>query len=244
MPLDLTTAQQELDEARALLATLQEQVRDGDDTVTAQQLADQKELIALAELRVTAAERAEKQAAADDLAARATAVGQQVRDLVSEDSTASLVSAVQAVMTAVDTLVSAASARQAAIVEVATAAETMNAELGGSRDDPWPSAAYGFRGSASNYPAGVTALGQGRAFATPVGELLGVALSAALVGRREDRRRAAEMMAGIQTTVQGKAAGVPGLSSALRLTSQQWAALGTVARYESTEQGRRPDQGM
>jgi multidrug efflux pump subunit AcrA (membrane-fusion protein) len=240
MPRDLATAQAELDEARATLATLQEQVRDGDETVTAQQLADQRELISLAELRVTAAERAEKQAAADDLDARATAVGDAVRDLVGEDSTAPLVTAVQAVMDAVAGLATAASTREAEIREVAAAAESMNAELGWSPNNPLPSDRYGFRGQASTFPVSVMALGQGRAVATPVGELLGIALCAALVGQPDARRSAAEMMRGLQAGVQGRAAGVPGLPEALRLTAEEWQQLGERGRYEATEQGRRP----
>lgn len=242
MPLDLATAQQELDDARATLATLEEQVRDGDEDITAQQLADQKELIGLAELRVTAAERAEQQATAADLEARALAVRDDVRDLIAEDSTAALVTAVQGVMTAVAALVSAAGSRETAIREVAAAAESMNAELGADSDEPWPTSRYGFRGSASNLPITVVALGRGRAVATPVGELLGVALAAALAGQYETRRRAAALMTGVQTAVQGTAAVVPGLPSALRLTTQQWAALDTRARYEATEQGRKPVQ--
>ncbi|WP_435272204.1 hypothetical protein [Streptomyces parvulus] len=240
MPLDLATAQQELDDARATLATLQEQVRNGDEDVTAQQLADQRELIGLAELRVEAAQRAETQAAAADQEARALAIRDDIRDLVAEDSTASLLTAVQGVMTAVAALVTAAGARETAIRETAAAAESMNAELGWTPGNMPATDAYGFRGSASNFPITIVALGQGRVVATPVGELLGVALSAALVGRSGDRRRAAEAMTGTQGAVQGTAAGVPGLPAALRLTSQQWAALDTSARYEATEQGRRP----
>lgn len=239
MPLDLATARAELDDARATLATLQEQVRNGDDTVTAQQLADQRELIEYAALRVTAAQRAEQQAAADDLDARATAVGDAVRDLVAEDSTAPLVTAVQAVISAVQGLAAAADERETRIRKVASAGESMNAELGWSPRNPWPSRQYGFLAQTTP-PVNVVAVDTGRAVATPLGELLGAAVASALVGRSGALSTAAQLMSGVPEGVARVSAGVPGLADALRLTAEQWQALDERARSQATQQGRTP----
>ncbi|URN12497.1 hypothetical protein LUW77_14960 [Streptomyces radiopugnans] len=62
-PDDVTAAEQEAAEAEQLLTALEERVRDGDDTVTADQLASTRELGRFARLRAEAARRKAERAA-------------------------------------------------------------------------------------------------------------------------------------------------------------------------------------
>ncbi|MFH9038973.1 hypothetical protein ACH4FA_06355 [Streptomyces sp. NPDC017966] len=239
MPLDLVTAQQQLDDARATLATLQEQVRDGDASVTPEQLADQRHLIEYAQLRVTAAQRAEQEAAAAALDARARATGDRVYDLVTTDSTAPLTDAVRAVIDAVTALVQAADKREATIREVAAEATNMNGELGAGPGNHWPTRRYGYMAQVTP-PVSVSTIEEGTARAVPAGELLGVALAAALVDRADVRQQAAQTASAIPEAVAHSIAGVPGLAAALRYTPEEWQTLDERARYEASAQGRRP----
>ncbi|GHH38194.1 hypothetical protein [Streptomyces candidus] len=235
----LDTARTEAEQARALVEALAEQVRSGDETVTAEQIGEQRELADLADLRVTAAERKLTSAVAADLDARASAAGDNIRALVAEDSTEPLITAVKGVMAAVEALVQAAANREATIHETAAAGVALNGELGWSPDTPWPSDRYGFRAQNTS-PVSVMALRQGRAVATPAGELLGIALAAALVGQSGIRQMAADLMTTMPGAVPNRADGVPGLMDALRYTPQEWQALGQAARGEAYGQNRQP----
>ncbi|MEU8891143.1 hypothetical protein [Streptomyces sp. NPDC048442] len=235
----LDTARTEAQQARALVDALAEQVRSGDETVTAEQISTQRELADMADLRVTAAERKLTAAVDADLDARATATGDNIRALVAEDSTQPLITAVKAVMTAVQTLVQAAAAREATIREAAHEGASLNRELGWSPDDPWPSRQYGFMAQ-STEPVNVLAVDQGRAVATPAGELLGIALAAALVGQDGARTTAADLMTSMPGAVPNRAVGVPGLVDALRLSPEEWQALDARARSDAHGQGRQP----
>ncbi|WP_406469050.1 hypothetical protein OH738_18130 [Streptomyces hirsutus] len=215
MPLDLATAQAELDDARAILATLQEQVRNGNQDITPQQLADQRELIAFAELRITAAERAERAAAAEALTARAEAVGARARTLVEEDSTEPITTAVRAVIASVRDLLTAAADRHATIHEVAVEGVRLNEELGRSDNDAWPSRAYGFM--AQTHPtASVTAMGAGRAEAVAAHRLLVVAIAAALEDQAGMRSQVARELTGTRDGLAHLAQLTPGVAEALR----------------------------
>ncbi|MFF9215504.1 hypothetical protein [Streptomyces viridosporus] len=238
MPLDLPTAQSELDDARAVLAALEEQVRDGGD-VTPQQLADQRELIAFAELRVEAAERAEKKAAAEALDARARAAGEHARTLVAEDATEPLIDAAKAVMDAVRDLMQVAGERNATIRQVAAEGARVNEELGSGPGRPWPTDKYGYR--ASTNPGSVRVRGEGHATVVPGGRILGVALAAALVGQPDARRSVLDYVGGIPAMVAKVATtDLPGLADALRLSPEEWEAIDPRFRYEASAQGRRP----
>lgn len=235
----LDTARREAREAATLGEELRERVRSGED-ITAAQLAAQDQLAELAQLRITAAERKLAEAQKADLDARATAIRDDVRDLIDEDSTAAIVTAARGVMTAVAALVSASATREAAIREVATAAESMNAELGWTPGNMPATDRYGFRGQASTLPISAMSLGEGRVVAVPVGEVLGAALSAVLVGQSEERHRAREILGFPGENTKRVLEGVPGLADALRFTAEEWQALDQRARYEASQQGRRP----
>lgn len=235
----LDTARREADEARTLADELADRVRDGDTEVTAEQLGAQRQLAELAKLRVEAAERKLQAASAADLDARAKDTAKRVRALVADDSAEPLVDAARAVMDAVHDLVSVAAEREAAIREVAVDGQNMNDALGANTADPWPSRRYGFLAQSSP-PVNVTAVGEGRAVAVPVGDLLGAVVSAALLGRSDARNTAARIMVGIPESIARVTAGVPGLADALRITPERWQTLNQQARYEATQQGRRP----
>ncbi|MGG8409946.1 hypothetical protein ACM614_26935 [Streptomyces sp. 12297] len=235
----LATARTEADQAREVVDALAERVRGGDQAVTAAEIADHRGLAELAELRVEAAERKLATAVAADRDARARAIGDRVRDLVDTDSTAPLIDAVKAVMGAVSALVDIASERRELIRATAVEGVAMNEELGRSRDNPWPSRAYGFMCQTTG-GINVTAVGQGHAQAFQVGDLLGVALATALAGQTEARRQLAHMVTTIPEAIEHTAKSVPGLAEALQCTREQYEELARPAQLEAARQGRMP----
>lgn len=187
----LETARREAAEATSLVTELADRVRDGDTDVTAEQMAGQKQLAELAQLRITAAERKLAAAVSADLDARARATADRARALVDEDSTAPVLDAVRAVAGAVRTLMQVSADRHDAIRQVATEGVLMNEELGRSDNEPFPSRAYGFM--ASTLPElNITAVDQGHARAIPAGRVLGLVLRAVL--DRDSQRKATEML--------------------------------------------------
>lgn len=209
----LDTARTEATEAAALIETLAERVRDGDTDVTAEQMAGQRQLAELAQLRVTAAERKLTAAQSADLDARARAVADRIAALVDEDSTAPILDAARTVMTAVQALVSVSEERHATIRDVAVDGVHMNEELGRSSNDPWPSRdRYGFMTQSSPQPH-VVAVGEGSATAIPAGRVLGLVLRAALDG--PSVRQATEMLGLSGEGLQHHTAAISGLAEAL-----------------------------
>lgn len=239
----LETARREATEAASLIDTLAERVREGDSEVTAEQMAGQKQLAELAELRVTAAERKLVQAQRADLDARARAVGDRARALVAEDSTEDIVDAAAAVLEAATRLLTLSGERDAAIREVANDAVQINEQLGRSDNNPWPSRDYGFMGQ--SYPPGVSAVGHGRAESIHAGAVLGAILAAALAGQSEAQRRAAEILRVPAESTRRVLDNVPGLAAALRYDRAAWEKLPQQVRGEAARQGRQPlpDEG-
>ncbi|MFE1344714.1 hypothetical protein [Streptomyces sp. NPDC058757] len=191
----LETAQREAEEARTLVDTLAEGVRDGAEDITGADIAAQRQLAELAGLRVTAAERKLKDAVAADLDARAQAAAGRVRALVAADSTTALCDAAQDVVAAVQALVRVADERASAIRDVAAEGVRLNEELGRSDNDPWPSRAYGFTAQTSP-EASVTAVGEGRTTSVPVHRILGAVLASALIEHGSTRSEVARVMEG------------------------------------------------
>ncbi|MEV6752374.1 hypothetical protein [Streptomyces sp. NPDC051214] len=240
----LDTARREATEAAALIDTLAERVREGDSEITGEQMAGQKQLAELAELRVTAAERKLAEAQRVDLDARARAVGDRARTLVADDSTEGIVDAAGDVLEAATRLLALSAARDATIREVANDAVAMNEQLGRSDRNPWPSRDYGFMGQ--NFPpVGVTAVGQGRAEAVHAGAVLGAILAAALAGQSEAQRRASEILGLRGESTKRVLDSVPGLAAALRYDRAAWDKLPQDVRNEAARQGRQPlrDEG-
>ncbi|MCB5166041.1 hypothetical protein LG634_14495 [Streptomyces bambusae] len=237
----LATARTEADQARELVEALAERVRGGDQAVTAEQIGGQRQLAELAGLRVEAAERKLATAVAADRDARARAIGDRVRDLVAADSTAPLIDAVKAVMGAVAALVDVASERRELIRATAVEGVAMNDELGRSQSDPWPSRAYGFMAQTTG-GINVVAVDRGHVQAFQVGDLLGVALAAALAGQTDACRQLAHMVTTTPEAVEHTAKGVPGLAEALRCTREEYEGLARPAQLEAARQGRAPVQ--
>ncbi|GAA1557081.1 hypothetical protein GCM10009731_09300 [Streptomyces globosus] len=235
----LETARTEAEQAREVVELLAERVRDGAADVTAEELASRRGLAELAELRVTAAERKLAAALAADLDARARAMGDRIRALVDEDTTAPLIDAVRAVMAAVQDLAAAAADRTGKIRTAAMDGVALNDELGRSQDNPFPSRTYGYMAQSSP-SATITALDGGSATAFPVGNLLGLALAAALPGDHDVRRSLVETLTRPPEGIEHLARGVPGLPEALRIDRETWETLPPAAQREAARQGRQP----
>lgn len=90
----LAAAQQDAADAQALAVALEARVVDGDEAVTAEELAARKDLAHFAELRVKAAERQQERVTAVQLAADIEALGQEAR-LAATLGTARLATAAQ-----------------------------------------------------------------------------------------------------------------------------------------------------
>ncbi|AWK08247.1 hypothetical protein DDQ41_04055 [Streptomyces spongiicola] len=117
-------AEQEANEAEQLLAALEERVRDGDEHVTAQQLADARELGRFAKLRAEAARRKADRAAARE------AERQRADRLAQAAATAAPGGPLDADTLAADTLAAAYATARDAVRAFVTASEAYNAAIG------------------------------------------------------------------------------------------------------------------
>jgi hypothetical protein len=214
----LETAQREATEARDLVDELAERVRDGDTDVTAEQMAGQKQLAELAELRVTAAERKLAEAVRVDLDARARATSDRIRALVDDDSTAPILDAARAVTAAVNRLLTVSAERHDTIRRVAIEGAALNEELGRTQDDPWPCRAYGFMAQAT--PPSVTAEGHGGAGALSAGQVLGLVLYAAVRDEPKLYQHVTEALSGTRAGFEHRAAEISGLAEVLAETTE------------------------
>lgn len=218
----LDTARSEAEQAAELIEALAERVRAGDDDVTAEQIASQRQLAELAELRVTGAERKLAAAEAADRDARAKAIGTAARKLISTDDTQPITDAVRDAVAALEHLLDVTATRTARIHEVAEQAVKVNEELKSADPaaGPWPSTAYGFRGQ--TYPAHVAVMGEGTAGAVRPGRMAAAVLAMALNGDRSLAAEAREVFnAPFEHVIERLNAEVPGLADAIRATREE-----------------------
>ncbi|MGW2438753.1 hypothetical protein ACWCY1_18725 [Streptomyces goshikiensis] len=237
----LDTARTEAAQAHEVIEALAERVREGDEQVTAEQIAGQRQLAELAELRVEAAERKLAAAVTADRDARAKAIAAAARDLIDADDMQPLTDAVRAAVAALERVAALAAVRSARIHATARDAVAINEELKEANPaaGPWPSDAYDFRGQ--TFPASVTVLRQGRAAAVPPGRLAAVALALALTGDRQMEADARETLtAPTDSLVARVTAEIPGLAEAVRVTAEEWQAAPQDTRYRLTQQSRNP----
>ncbi|MEU3413748.1 hypothetical protein ABZ760_21175 [Streptomyces sp. NPDC006658] len=242
MPRDLATAQAELDEARATLATLQEQVREGDDTVTAQQLADQRELIAFAELRVEAAQRTETRIREDQRAALGAAAKQAAEHLISGAGMDEIADATRAAVDALAHLAALANKRNAQIAEIGARLLQLDNDLqaAGEVSGPWGSKRYGVWGDRTR----VVVPGVGDVVPIEVGALTVTAVVAGLgatpEGRQAQTEHAQRFHGMRDQVVRSLLDRHTQLADVLRVSGEEFAAADARGRYELSEQGRRP----
>ncbi|MEU0671594.1 hypothetical protein ABZ330_01640 [Streptomyces sp. NPDC006172] len=242
MPRDLATAQAELDEARAVLGTLQEQVRDGDTSVTPQQLADQRELISFAELRVEAAERTETRAREDHRAALGAAAKEAAEQLITGPGMDEVAAATRAAVDAIARLAQVAYDRNERIAEVGTQLARLDDDLiaAGETSERWGSRKYGVWGDRSR----VIVPGTGRAPSLDVGALTTVAVIAGVGsdarGREAQTSHAGHFHGLRDQVVRNLLEAYPQLAAALAVSREEFAAADERGRYVLTEQGRRP----
>ncbi|MFJ7204270.1 hypothetical protein ACIQWR_12140 [Streptomyces sp. NPDC098789] len=218
----LDTARAEADQAHEVVEALTERVREGDEQVTAEHIAGQRQLAELAGLRVTAAERKLTAAEAADRDARAQAIAADARTLISTDDTRPVLDAVQAAVAALEHLLAVTASRTARIHEVAEQAVKVNEEL--KRSDPaagpWPSSNYGFR--AQTFPAHVAVMGEGTADAIRPGRMAAAVLAMALDGDRSLTGEARQVFnAPFEHVIERLNADVLGLAGALRTTREE-----------------------
>ncbi|KJY18389.1 MULTISPECIES: hypothetical protein [unclassified Streptomyces] len=235
----LDTARTEAEQARGLVADLAERVREGDEDVTGEQILAQRQLAELAGLRVEAAERKLAAAVGADRDARAKAVAAAARKLISQDDMQPVYDAAKAAVEALQHLVAVSTARTERIKAVSVEAVIINDELkavaraaaaagmtpGGAMpiryeaEEPWPSAAYGFRGQ--TFPPTVTVLGEGTATAVRPGRMAASVLALALTDDRQLAGEAREVFnASFSSTIERLMAEVPGLDEVLRKPAQ------------------------
>ncbi|OQD52734.1 hypothetical protein BM536_031995 [Streptomyces phaeoluteigriseus] len=242
MPRDLATAQAELDTARATLATLQEQVRDGSPDVTPQQLADQRELIAFAELRVEAAQRTETRIRDEERAALGAAAKRAAVQLIEGDGMDAVAAAERAAVDALAHLASVAYARNARIAEVGTMVVRLDGDLevAGAGKAPGNTRRYGIWGDRGH----VVVQGVGSVSLLDVGALTTTAVVAGLgvdpVGRDAQTRHMTTFHGLRDQVVHGLLEAYPQLAEVLHVTPEEFAAADERGRYLLTLQGRRP----
>ncbi|MEU8535463.1 hypothetical protein [Streptomyces parvulus] len=236
----MATAQAELDDARATLATLEEQVRDGDD-VTPQQLSAQRELISFAELRVEAAQRTEARMREDERAELAGTAKTAATDLLTGDSADALAAAAKTAADALATLAGLAFEWNAKVEEIGTTLAGIDADLTIQFDaEPWGSKRYGIWGARDR----VSVPGVGMATQMDVGALTVTVLLAGLTGTPESRAaldQHGHRFTGLRNlTARGFLEAFPAVAEALRATPQELAAADQRSRVDILEQGRGP----
>lgn len=242
MPRDLKTAQAELTEARTVLETLAERVRDGDDQVTPEQLATQRELISFAELRIVAAERTETRIREEQRVSLAAAAKTAAEQLITGPGPAEIAAATRRAVDALAALAALAKARNAQISEIGTTLTQLDTDLtaAGETEEPWGTRRYGVWGDRTR----VIVPGVGDASQLNLGDLTVTAVVAGLGSDSAGREAAAHHMArfhgmrnqGVRNTLDQ----VPGLADALRCTQEEWDAADQVGRNALGTQGRRP----
>ncbi|WP_327169213.1 hypothetical protein [Streptomyces subrutilus] len=183
------TAAAELAEARALLATMTERVREGDPYVTPTQLATQRELIAFAELRVEAAQRKETRVRAEERAALAGAAREAAEQLLTGPGTEEIAAATRDAVDALARLAGLVQARNERIVEIGSTLVQLDEDLkaAGEVTGPWGTRKFGVWGNRD----GVMVDGIGRAEVVPMGRL-SVAVTVAGLGEDNPGRAAQE----------------------------------------------------
>lgn len=184
-----TTAAAELAEARALLDTMTERVRDGDLDVSPEQLATQRELIAFAELRVEAAQRKETRIRAEERTALAGAAREAAEQLLTGPSTDEIAAAAREAVTALARLAGLVYGRNERIAEIGSTLVQLDDDLkaAGETTGAWGTRKFGVWGNRDS----VTVDGTGRAEAIPMGRL-SVAVTVAGLGQGDAGRTAQE----------------------------------------------------
>ncbi|MGW2580635.1 hypothetical protein ACWCYZ_04725 [Streptomyces virginiae] len=241
----LDTATSEAEQARSLVAALTERVREGDEDVTGEQLAAQRQLAEFAELRVTGAERKLTNAIDADRHARCTEAVETARRLLDADDTRPVVDAVTAIRTAVVQLVDVVSARNADIEAAGSRLELLNDELGreagtlGERGS-WPLFdQFQARGDRSHILVRDPKAGGRSATALSTIDLATAALMTVLCGD-PNTMHFGERLRLPHDTVRALGEVVPGLADAWRTTPEEWAALHTTGQTRASQQGRDP----
>ena len=233
----VTDAKTEAEEARQLVDALADRVRDGDQDVTPEQLAGQKQLAEFARLRLDAAHRQHARAATEAREARAQRAADAGRDLLDADDTQPILDAARAALDALTTLVRVARERNDAIRAAGVQLDTANAELlQAGEPGPFPIRRFGVTGDANV----VIVPGTGRTATVHPGHLVGAMAHLALTGDGWEQRNAREVVGGLDAGVQRIGEEVPGLAEAWRVTPEEWAAAPQDARAQIIEQGRRP----
>jgi hypothetical protein len=242
-PPDTTVAdaQAEAAEAADLLAALTDRVRAGDESITASELAAQKQLAEFATLRVEAAQRRHAADLEGARASTARAAVDAARGLLAPASIAPLVDAVTAVKNAVADLIAFVDDRNARIAEIGTTLSTISQELAAyGATGLWPTERYGIRSDGQS----VTVLGAGHVHRVSAGQLAAAALVVGLDGAVEPVQAEADargLLGGlVDAQVRKLGEELPALADAWRYTPEEWATAGQRQRYRATEQGRRP----
>lgn len=242
MPRDLATAEQELHEARTALEALNDRVRDGDDDVTPEQLATQRELISFAELRVEAAQRTETRIREEERAALAASAKQAAQSLINGSGMDEIAAAERAAVDAIAHLAAIANARNARIAEVGTTLVGLDEalELAGAGSAPGNTRRYGVWGGRDH----LVVENVGRVTALDVGVLTTAAVVAGLgvdpIGRDAQNRHMKAFHGLRDQVVRNLLEAYPQLAEVLRVSAEEFEAADERGRYELSEQGRRP----
>ncbi|MER7969688.1 hypothetical protein ABTX35_11970 [Streptomyces sp. NPDC096080] len=243
MPRDLTTAQQELADARATLAALEEQVRDGAD-VTPQQLSGQRELISFAELRVEAAQRTEARMREDERVALAAAAKTAALELIAGEGMVEIAAAARTAADALAAVTALVAARNTAIAEVGTSLVDLDTDLvvNAGAKGPWASKVYGVWGNRE----ALVVPGTGRVDRLEL-EKLAALIAAAGLGATDEGLGDVKALGDTLTklpnlTIRGLLEAYPQLADEFRATEEEFSAASQRGQYALSEQGRRPAQ--
>ncbi|MFB7936048.1 hypothetical protein [Streptomyces sp. NPDC056049] len=237
----LETAQREAEEARALVETLAERVRDGAEDITGADIAAQRQLAELAGLRVTGAERKLAEAVKVDRDARCKRTVEAARALLAADSTAPILDAITAIRESVARLMAAVDSRNESIKAVGTQIAALDSELvaSGAGDSLPLYRLYGGRGNAKHITVRDPDRGVLSADFLHVADLASSAVVSVLTAHPESRQMG-ERFPMDARAVRKVSEAVPGLADAWRCTDAEWQAMDSTGRHRAAIHGRQP----
>ncbi|MGW0596115.1 hypothetical protein ACWD11_03105 [Streptomyces sp. NPDC002776] len=127
----IRTAHDEKEQAEQAAAALEERVLNGDQDVTAAQLAEARQAVTFAELRITAAERKHAEAQQAALQESARRVAEQAVSVVADDDADELADAMREAVTAIGRLCSIAQQRHEVISGLGAQMRGITDQFGG-----------------------------------------------------------------------------------------------------------------
>lgn len=232
----LSAVEQEKTEAEQLTAALAERVREGDPEVSPQQLAEARQLADFAELRITAAQRKLAAAEEADRQARARQLAEDAHRLADGDEHGVLADAIRHMAEAVNALVDLAHTRNNDIHSISNRVRDLDYEFGqaGAPGD------LALRHGVARHPEGVIVTGEPMVARLSPAELLAAAVRLATGQSRVTEGELIQAFSGPDGTLARVLKAMPALADEWRYSPEEWAQMDRQAQAHAVAARRAP----